>query len=292
MWQERPNGQQLPMLHAICPSYYSESVKLVSPFIYRIHSMTGIPALLPGHVALVGGGPGSPDLLTVRAAHLIEQADVLVFDHLVSDAVLDLAPPSAERLYVGKQSGKHTLPQEGINDLLVTLARQGKRVVRLKGGDPYIFGRGGEEGQELAAAGIAFEVVPGVTAACGASAYAGIPLTHRDHAKAVIFVTGHLRDDSSDLDWPALARAQQTVVIYMGVLSLPEISRELIAHGMPPDTPAACVRRATLPDQLTVAATIASLPQAVTDAGLRPPALLIIGHVVSLREELNWFEQR
>lgn len=254
--------------------------------------MTGIPALLPGHVALVGGGPGSPDLLTVRAAHLIEQADVLVFDHLVSDAVLDLAPPSAERLYVGKQSGKHTLPQEGINDLLVTLARQGKRVVRLKGGDPYIFGRGGEEGQELAAAGIAFEVVPGVTAACGASAYAGIPLTHRDHAKAVIFVTGHLRDDSSDLDWPALARAQQTVVIYMGVLSLPEISRELIAHGMPPDTPAACVRRATLPDQLTVAATIASLPQAVTDAGLRPPALLIIGHVVSLREELNWFEQR
>ena len=252
--------------------------------------MTGTITLLPGHVALVGGGPGNPELLTVRAARLIEQADVLVSDNLVSEGVLALARQEAERIYVGKQAGKHTLPQEGINALLVKLAREGKRVVRLKGGDPYIFGRGGEEGEELAAAGIAFEVVPGVTAASGAAAYAGIPLTHRDHAQAVIFVTGHLRDDSSDLDWPALARAQQTVVIYMGLLSLPEISRGLIAHGMPPDTPAACVRRATLPEQFTVAATIATLPQAVADAGLRPPALLIIGHVVSLRDRLNWFE--
>jgi uroporphyrin-III C-methyltransferase/precorrin-2 dehydrogenase/sirohydrochlorin ferrochelatase/uroporphyrin-III C-methyltransferase len=253
--------------------------------------MTGITQLLPGHVALIGGGPGNADLLTVRAANLIGQANVLVFDNLVGDDVLALAHADAERIYVGKQAGKHTLQQEDINALLVRLAREGKRVVRLKGGDPYIFGRGGEEGEELAAAGIPFEVVPGVTAACGAAAYAGIPLTHRDHAKAVIFVTGHLKDDSSDLDWPALARAHQTVVIYMGVLSLPEISRELIAHGMPPDTPAACVRRATLPDQFTVAATIATLPQAVADAGLRPPALLIVGHVVSLREQLNWFEQ-
>jgi len=251
--------------------------------------MTG-SLLSPGHVALVGAGPGNADLLTVRAARLIEQADVLVFDHLVGDAVLNLARADVERMYVGKQSGKHTLPQAGINALLVRLAREGKRVVRLKGGDPYIFGRGGEEGEELAAAGIAFEVVPGVTAACGAAAYSGIPLTHRDHAKAVIFVTGHLKDDSNDLDWPALARAQQTVVIYMGVLSLPEISRQLIAHGMSSETPAACVRRATLPDQLTVAATIATLPQAVADAGLRPPALLIVGHVVSLRDRLNWFE--
>jgi uroporphyrin-III C-methyltransferase len=255
-------------------------------------SMTGAaPLLSPGHVALVGGGPGDPELLTVRAARLIGQADVLVFDNLVGEDIFALARPEAERIYVGKQAGKHTLSQEGINALLVKLAREGKRVVRLKGGDPYIFGRGGEEGEELAAAGIAFEVVPGVTAACGAAAYAGIPLTHRDHAQAVIFVTGHLKDDSSNLDWPALARAQQTVVIYMGVLSLPEISRQLIAHGMPPDTPAACVRHATLPKQFTVAATIASLPQAVADAGLRPPALLIVGHVVSLRERLNWFEQ-
>jgi uroporphyrin-III C-methyltransferase len=239
----------------------------------------------------VGGGPGDPELLTVRAARLIGQADVLVYDHLVSDGVLAIARPEAERIYVGKQAGKHSVPQEGINSLLVRLAGEGRRVVRLKGGDPYVFGRGGEEGQELAAAGIPFEVVPGVTAACGAAAYAGIPLTHRDHAQAVIFVTGHLKDDSSDLDWPALARAQQTVVIYMGVLSLPEISRQLMAHGMPPDTPAACVRRATLSDQFTVAATISSLPQAVADAGLRPPALLIIGHVVSLRDTLNWFEQ-
>ncbi|HSD39342.1 MAG TPA: uroporphyrinogen-III C-methyltransferase [Rhodocyclaceae bacterium] len=253
--------------------------------------MNGITTLLPGHVALVGGGPGDPELLTVRAARLIQQADVLVYDNLVSDGVLDLAGGDVERIYVGKQAGKHTLSQEGINALLVKLAREGKRVVRLKGGDPYIFGRGGEEGEELAAAGIPFEVVPGVTAASGAAAYAGIPLTHRDHAKAVIFVTGHLKDDSSDLDWPALARAHQTVVIYMGVLSLPEISRHLIAHGMPPDTPAACVRHATLPGQLTVAATIATLPQAVADAGLRPPALLIIGHVVSLRDQLNWFEK-
>ncbi|MEC5387121.1 uroporphyrinogen-III C-methyltransferase [Uliginosibacterium sp. H3] len=253
--------------------------------------MSGPITLLPGHVALVGGGPGNPELLTVRAARLIEQADVLVYDHLVGDAVLDLARADAERIYVGKQSGKHTLPQEGINALLVTLARAGKRVVRLKGGDPYIFGRGGEEGEELAASGIPFEVVPGVTAACGAAAYAGIPLTHRDHAKAVIFVTGHLKDDSSDLDWPALARAQQTVVIYMGVLSLPEISHHLMAHGMPPDTPAACVRHATTQQQQTVAATISTLPQAVTAAGLRPPALLIIGHVVSLRDQLNWFER-
>jgi uroporphyrin-III C-methyltransferase len=248
--------------------------------------------LLPGHVALVGGGPGDPELLTVRAARLIGQADVLVFDHLVGKGVLALAPAAAERIYVGKQAGKHTMPQESINALLVKLAREGKRVVRLKGGDPYIFGRGGEEGEALADAGIAFEVVPGVTAACGAAAYAGIPLTHRDHAQAVVFVTGHLRDDSSNLDWPALARAQQTVVIYMGVLSLPEISQQLIAHGMPPETPAACVRQATLPEQFTVAATIASLPQAVAEAGLRPPALLIIGHVVSLREQLNWFEKR
>jgi uroporphyrin-III C-methyltransferase len=243
-----------------------------------------------GSVALVGGGPGDPDLLTVKAVRLLAAADAIVHDHLVSDEVLGLCRAEAERIYVGKQSGKHTLQQEAINALLIKLAQEGKQVVRLKGGDPYIFGRGGEEAQALYAAGIAFQVVPGITAACGAGAYAGIPLTHRDHAQSVVFVTGHLRDDSCDLDWLALTRPQQTVVIYMGVLALPDISRQLIAHGMPPDTPAACIRRATHTDQRSVISTIAELPAAVIAASLRPPALLIIGSVVSLREQLDWFE--
>ncbi|GAA5160863.1 uroporphyrinogen-III C-methyltransferase [Viridibacterium curvum] len=247
------------------------------------------PLLAPGSVALVGGGPGDPELLTLRAARILAVAEVVVHDQLVSDAVLSLAPAEAERIYVGKESGKHTLPQAEINALLVRLALDGKRVVRLKGGDPYVFGRGGEEAQDLRAAGIPFEVVPGITAACGAGAYAGIPLTHRDHAQSVVFVTGHLKDDSTDLDWPALTRDQQTVVVYMGVLSLPEISRQLIAHGMPPDRPAACVRRATHASQCCITGTIANLPERVIAAGIRPPALLIIGNVVSLHDTLNWF---
>lgn len=248
------------------------------------------PLLAPGSVALVGGGPGDPELLTLRAARILAVAEVVVHDQLVSDAVLALVPDAAERIYVGKESGKHTLPQDEINALLVRLAQAGKRVVRLKGGDPYVFGRGGEEVEDLRAAGIPFEVVPGITAACGAGAYAGIPLTHRDHAQSVVFVTGHLKDDSTDLDWPALTRDQQTVVVYMGVLSLPEISRQLIAHGMPPDRPAACVRRATHADQRVVAGTIADLPERVLAASIRPPALLIIGNVVSLHDTLNWFD--
>ncbi|MFT3736609.1 MAG: uroporphyrinogen-III C-methyltransferase [Rhodocyclaceae bacterium] len=248
------------------------------------------PLLAAGSVALVGGGPGDPELLTLRAARILAEAEVVVHDQLVSDAVLSLAPAAAERIYVGKESGKHTLPQEEINALLVRLAQAGKRVVRLKGGDPYVFGRGGEEAEDLRAAGIPFEVVPGITAACGAGAYAGIPLTHRDHAQSVVFVTGHLKDDSTDLDWPALTRDQQTVVVYMGVLSLPEISRQLIAHGMPPDRPAACVRRATHADQHVVTGSIANLPERVLAAGIRPPALLIIGNVVNLHGKLDWFD--
>lgn len=246
--------------------------------------------LQSAQVALVGGGPGDPDLLTVKAARRIAEADVIVFDHLVAEEILKLTSPTAERIYVGKQAGKHTLPQEEINALLVSLAKAGKRVVRLKGGDPYVFGRGGEEGEALAAAGISFEVVPGVTAACGASAYAGIPLTHREHAQSCVFVTGHLKDDSCDLDWPALVHANRTVVIYMGVLAIPQISQQLIAHGMSPDMPAACIRNATLADQQTIAGTLATLPEKVQAAGLRPPALVIIGQVVTLRDTLNWFE--
>ncbi|MDP5240450.1 uroporphyrinogen-III C-methyltransferase [Uliginosibacterium sp. 31-16] len=243
----------------------------------------------PGKVYLVGGGPGDPELLTLKAARLLAAADVVVYDNLVSAAVLAHARSDAERIYVGKKAGNHALPQLDINKLLVTLALQGKQVVRLKGGDPYIFGRGGEEAETLQRAGIAFEVVPGVTSAAGAAAYAGIPLTHREHAQSCFFVTGHLQDETCNLDWPTLARPGQTLVIYMGLTSLPDISRQLIAHGMSPATPAACVRRATLPDQQTLTGTIADLPQKVVSAGFKPPALLIIGDVVSLHERLDWF---
>ena len=240
-----------------------------------------------GKVHLVGGGPGDPELLTLKAARLLAMADVVVHDNLVSAAVLAHARPDAERIYVGKKAGNHSLPQIDINQLLVDLARQGKQVVRLKGGDPYIFGRGGEEAETLAAAGVPFDVVPGVTAAAGAAAYAGIPLTHRDHAQSCFLVTGHLKDETCNLDWPTLARPGQTLVIYMGLTSLPEISRQLIAHGMAPATPAACIRRATLPDQEVITSSIADLYQHVRAAGFKPPAILIIGHVVSLHEALG-----
>ena len=240
-----------------------------------------------GRVALVGAGPGDPELLTLRAARLIGEADVLVLDHLVGDGVLELARPGTERIYVGKESGHHTLPQEDINQLLVRLARAGKRVVRLKGGDPYIFGRGGEEVEELAAAGIAFEVVPGITAACGASAYAGIPLTHRDHAQSVVFATGHRRAGESALDWAALARPRQTAVIYMGVGQLATHCAALIEHGRDAATPAALVENATTPRQRLVTGTLATLPERAAAAGIRPPALLIVGEVVSLAETLG-----
>lgn len=245
-----------------------------------------------GTVYLTGAGPGNPDLLTLRAAHLLGGADAVVYDHLVGDGILDLCRPEAERVYVGKEAGKHTLPQQEINALLVRLARQGKSVVRLKGGDPYIFGRGGEEVEDLVAAGIPFEVVPGVTAAAGMASYAGIPLTHRDHAQSCVFVTGHLKDGSLDLDWDALARPRQTVAIYMGVGSLAEICRQMVAHGLPATTPAALVRRATLPDQKVVAADLATLAERAAAAGIHPPALIVIGSVVSLRDRLAWMEAR
>jgi uroporphyrin-III C-methyltransferase len=245
-----------------------------------------------GTVYLVGAGPGDPDLLTLRAARLLAQADVVVYDHLVGAEVLDLVGPGAQRVYVGKERANHTLQQEDINALLARLARAHACVVRLKGGDPFVFGRGGEELQALAAQGVPFEVVPGITAACGVAAYAGIPLTHRDHAQGCVFVTGHLKDGSCDLDWTALARPRQTVVIYMGLAGLPAICERLIAHGLPPHWPAAVVEQGTLLEQRVVVATLATLAEEVERAGLRSPCLTIVGEVVRLREQLAWFEPR
>jgi uroporphyrin-III C-methyltransferase/precorrin-2 dehydrogenase/sirohydrochlorin ferrochelatase len=241
-----------------------------------------------GEVYLVGAGPGNPDLLTFRALRLMQKADVVVHDHLVGEGVLDLVRRDAQLIYAGKESNNHALPQQEINALLIRLAREGKCVVRLKGGDPFVFGRGGEELEALADAGIAFEVVPGITAACGVSSYAGIPLTHRDYAQSVTFVTGHLKDGSVDLDWEALARPHQTVVIYMGVGALPQICDRLVAHGMAPTLPAAVVERGTTSGQRVVTATVGTLAREVTRAAIAPPALAIIGEVVRLRERLNW----
>jgi uroporphyrin-III C-methyltransferase len=244
-----------------------------------------------GTVYLIGAGPGDPELLTLRAARLLAAAEVVVYDNLVSPAVLDLANPAAQKIYAGKERGNHSLPQERINELLVQQARNDKIVVRLKGGDPYIFGRGGEEVETLTAYRVAFEVVPGITAASGVAAYAGIPLTHRSFASACVFAAGYLKDGSIDLDWEGLARPRQTVVIYMGLHGLPVLAQKLIAHGMPADTPAAIVQQGTTAHQRVVTGTLETLPKLAEAARLKPPTLIIIGQVVGLREKLAWFEE-
>jgi len=261
------------------------------PPLYAIRD-TGVAAAPAGlgTVYLVGAGPGSPDLLTVRAAALIGEADVVVYDRLVGAGILAMARRDAQRIYVGKARSNHALPQEEISALLVRLAQQGKRVVRLKGGDPFIFGRGGEEIETFAAHGVPFEVVPGVTAASGVAAYAGIPLTHRDHAHAVTFVTGHLKDGTMNLDWPALARPGQTVVVYMGLLGLPILCHELVAHGLAATTPAAVVQQATTANQRVITGTLADLPGRAFDARLEPPTLIIVGAVVRLQRTCAWFD--
>ena len=245
---------------------------------------------LAGEVYLVGAGPGDPDLLTFRALRLMQKADVVVYDNLVSKPILEMTRRDATRIYAGKKRNDHAMQQEEINELLVRLAKQGKRVLRLKGGDPFIFGRGGEEIETLAEHGILFQVVPGITAASGVAAYAGIPLTHRDHAHSCIFVTGHLQDGSMNLDWDALARPKQTIVVYMGLPGLEMLCAELIAHGLPDSTPAAIVQQGTTQNQRVITGTLATLPVIVQREKLRAPTLIIVGGVVTLREKLAWFD--
>jgi len=243
-----------------------------------------------GEVYLVGAGPGDPDLLTFRALRLMQQADVVLYDRLVSPGVLDLVRRDAERIYVGKARSDHALPQDQINEYLVKLAKEGRRVCRLKGGDPFIFGRGGEEIDRLAQEGIQFQVVPGITAASGCSTYAGIPLTHRDHAQSVRFVTGHLKDGSLNLDWDTLAKERQTLVFYMGLVGLPMICHKLIEHGLASTTPVALVQQGTTRHQKVWTSTLEEMPNILYKQEVKPPTLIIVGTVVSLRDRLSWFD--
>ncbi len=244
--------------------------------------------LTRGEVWLVGAGPGDPDLLTLAALRLMQEADVVYYDNLVSAGVLDLVRRDARRVYVGKRRGEHAVPQDRINALLAEEAQNGQRALRLKGGDPFTFGRGGEEIATLAEEGISFRVVPGITAANGCAAYAGIPLTHRDHAQSVRFVTGHLKEGVVNLSWPELADPRQTLVVYMGLVALEEICAQLIHHGRAPETPVALVESGTLPDQRVIVGDLSTIGERVRSAGAKAPTLLIIGEVVSLRANLAW----
>ena len=246
----------------------------------------------PGEVYLVGTGPGDPDLLTFRALRLMQQTDVVLYDRLIGDGILNLVRRDAQRIYVGKLKNNHTVPQEEISNMLIDLAKQGKRVLRLKGGDPFVFGRGGEEIEALSENGIAFQVVPGVTAANGCAAYAGIPLTHRDHAQACVFVTGHEKDGELNLNWESLIQPRQTVVLYMGLSSLDAITHGFLSHGAEPATPAAVIENGTRAGQRVITGTLESLLEKAELASIKSPALIIVGSVVSLREKLSWFANR
>ena len=251
--------------------------------------MTNHTSLNNGFVSLVGAGPGDPDLLTVKGHRVIQQADVVVYDRLVSTEILALASPDAEMVYVGKKLDYHCVPQDQINQILVDRAQAGKRVVRLKGGDSFIFGRGGEELEELAKHGIKYEVVPGITAAAGATAYAGIPLTHRDHAQSVQFITGHVQKDGREIEWASLAQSNNTLVFYMGLKQSGHISDKLITHGLSSDTPCAIIENGTRKEQRVLTSSLANLPVVAKSA--QSPALIVIGSVTTLSESLQWFNQ-
>lgn len=261
----------------------SASANQLADSLFADESQTG------GEVVLVGAGPGDPGLLTLHALRQMQQADVVVYDRLVSDEVMALVRRDARRIFVGKQAGNHCVPQEGINQLLLEEAKKGQRVVRLKGGDPFIFGRGGEELETLVGSGIGFQVVPGITAASGCAAYAGIPLTHRDHAQSVRFVTAHGKGGAQDLDWPLLAKDKQTLVFYMGLSSCATIREQLLTHDKAGDTPVALIERGTQPSQRVIRGTLDQLPELAV--GVESPALIMVGSVVTLADQLAWFGQ-
>lgn len=243
-----------------------------------------------GEVFLVGAGPGDPDLLTVKALRLLGKADVVLHDRLVSEPIMNLINERARVIHVGKARSNHSVPQERINEMLVEYARAGNRVVRLKGGDPFIFGRGGEEIETLAEQGVRFQVVPGITAASGCSSYAGIPLTHRDYAQSVRFITGHLQNNTTNLPWQDFVQNRQTLVFYMGLVGLPIIAEQLVAHGMSGDMPVALVSRGTTPEQVVVSGTLDTIVDKVRESGVRAPTVIIVGEVVNLRARLSWIE--
>ncbi len=246
--------------------------------------------MIKGEVYLVGAGPGDPDLLTFKALRLMQKADVVLYDRLVADQIMELTRRDAEKIYVGKKRSDHAVPQDNINQMLVKLAKQGKRVLRLKGGDPFIFGRGGEEIEELASHNIPFQVVPGITAASGCSSYGGIPLTHRDYAQSVRFITGHLKDGTADLPWDELVHPRQTLVFYMGLVGLPIICQKLIEHGRDSQTPIALIQQGTTQQQRVLVSNLQEMPEMAVKEQVRAPTLLIVGEVVTLREKLAWFE--
>lgn len=243
-----------------------------------------------GEVYLIGAGPGDPDLMTFKALRLLQKADVVLYDRLVAPEIVDMCRKDAERVFVGKRRADHAVPQEGINQMLIDYAKQGKKVARLKGGDPFIFGRGGEEIEQLAQQHIPFQVVPGVTAAAGCASYAGIPLTHRDYAQSVRFVTGHLKDNSINLPWAELVHTQQTVVFYMGLVGLSSICDQLIAHGRSPDTPIALIQQGTTRNQKVVVGALSNMVEKIATDPVQAPTLIIVGEVVNLRSKLAWYE--